>query len=40
MLDIAKEPGYFNNEDLTETGVLIVKTFQMLSIMIVYQTHN
>lgn len=38
ILDIANDPGYFEKKDLTETGVLIVKTFQMLSKMIVYQT--
>jgi four helix bundle protein len=36
ILDIAEEPGYFKKEDLTQTGDLIIKTFQMLSKMIVY----
>jgi four helix bundle protein len=36
ILDIAEELGYFKKEDLTQTGDLIIKTFQMLSKMIVY----
>jgi len=36
ILDIAEELEYFKKEDLTQAGILIVKTFQMLSKMIVY----
>ncbi len=36
ILDIAEELGYFKKEDLTQTGDLIIKIFQMLSKMIVY----
>lgn len=36
ILDIACELEYFRKENLTETGTLIIKTFQMLSKMIVY----
>lgn len=36
ILDIAVELEYFKEEDLTQTGDLIIKTFQMLSKMIVY----
>ncbi len=36
VLDSAQELEYFKREDLTQTGALIVKTFQMLSKMIVY----
>ena len=36
ILDIAVELEYFKKEDLTQTGDLIIKTFQMLSKMIVY----
>ena len=36
ILDIAAELEYFKKEDLTQTGDLIIKTFQMLSKMIVY----
>jgi four helix bundle protein len=36
ILDIAEELEYFKKEDLTQTGDLIIKTFQMLSKMIVY----
>ena len=36
ILDIAEELGYFKKEDLIQTGDLIIKTFQMLSKMIVY----
>lgn len=36
VLDIAQELEYFKREDLAQTGELIVKTFQMLSKMIVY----
>lgn len=36
ILDIAEELEYFKKEDLTQTGELIIKTFQMLSKMIVY----
>ena len=36
ILDIAEELGYFQKEHLTQTGELIVKTFQILSKMIVY----
>jgi len=36
ILDIAEELEYFNKEDLIQTGDLILKTFQMLSKMIVY----
>jgi len=36
ILDIAVELEYFKKEDLTETGNLIIKTFQMISKMIVY----
>lgn len=36
ILDIAEELGYFKKEDLTQIGDMIIKTFQMLSKMIVY----
>jgi four helix bundle protein len=36
ILDIAEELEYFKKEDLMQTGDLIIKTFQMLSKMIVY----
>ena len=36
ILDIAEELEHFKKEDLTQTGNLIIKTFQMLSKMIVY----
>ena len=36
ILDIAEELQYFKKEDLTQTGDLIIKTFKMLSKMIVY----
>lgn len=36
ILDIAEELGYLKKEDLIQTGDLIIKTFQMLSKMIVY----
>ena len=36
ILDIAVELEYFKKEDLAETGNLIIKTFQMISKMIVY----
>jgi four helix bundle protein len=36
IFGIAGELEYFKPEDLSETGELIVKTFQMLSKMIVY----
>jgi len=36
ILDVAIELEYFKKEDLKETGDLIIKTFQMLSKMIVY----
>ena len=36
ILDIAVELEYFKKEDLDQTGDLIIKTFQMLSKMIVY----
>ena len=36
ILDIAEELEYFKKEDLSQTGNLIIKTFQMLSKMIVY----
>lgn len=36
LLDIAEELEYLNKKGLEQTGVLIVKTFQMLSKMIVY----
>lgn len=36
ILDIAAELEYVKKEDLTQTGDLIIKTFQMLSKMIVY----
>ena len=36
ILDIAVELEYFKKDDLNQTGDLIIKTFQMLSKMIVY----
>ena len=36
IFDIAVELEYFKKEDLTQTGDLIIKTFKMLSKMIVY----
>ncbi len=36
ILDIALELKYFEKEDLTQTGDLIIQTFKMLSKMIVY----
>jgi len=36
IFDIACELEYFRKEELNETGSLIIKTFQMLSKMIVY----
>ncbi|WP_462221179.1 four helix bundle protein [Ferruginibacter sp.] len=36
IFDLAIDLEYFKKEDLTPTGVLMVKTFQMLSKMIVY----
>jgi len=36
ILDIAEELEYFKKEELTQTGELIIKTFKMLSKMIVY----
>lgn len=36
ILDIAEELEYYKKEDLSQTGELIVKTFQMLSKLIVY----
>ena len=36
VLDIATELEYFKKEDLMQTGELIIKTFKMLSKMIVY----
>lgn len=36
ILDMAPELEYFRKDDLTQTGVLIVKTFQLLSKMIIY----
>lgn len=36
ILDLAEELEYFKEEDLTQTGQLIVKTFQLLSKMIAY----
>jgi four helix bundle protein len=35
ILDMACELEYFRKEEITETGNLIIKTFQMLSKMIV-----
>ena len=42
ILDIAVELEYFKKEDLDQTGDLIIKTFKILSKMIVYQLtfHN
>ncbi len=36
ILDIAAELEYVKKEDVAETGILIIKTFQMISKMIVY----
>jgi hypothetical protein len=36
IFDLAVELKYFKAEELTETGALMIKTFQMLSKMIVY----
>lgn len=36
ILDIAEELAYFRKEELTQTGDLNIKTFQMISKMIVY----
>jgi hypothetical protein len=36
VLDLAVELGYIKKEELEETGELIVKTFKMISKMIVY----
>jgi four helix bundle protein len=36
ILDIAVELEYFKKEDLAQTGDLIIKTFQMISKMIVF----
>lgn len=36
ILDIAEELTYFRKEELTQTGDLIIKTFQIISKMIVY----
>ncbi len=36
ILDIGEELEYFKKEDLAQTGELIIKTFKMLSKMIVY----
>ena len=36
ILDIAEELEYYKKEDLSQTGELIVKTFQMLSKLVVY----
>ena len=36
VLDIATELEYFKKEDLMQTGELIIKTFKILSKMIVY----
>ncbi|MBS1512438.1 MAG: four helix bundle protein [Bacteroidetes bacterium] len=40
IFDIAVELGYFKKEEIDAAGVLMVKTFQMLSKMIVYQKEN
>jgi four helix bundle protein len=36
IFDLAVALEYFKKEDISETGVLMIKTFQMLSKMIVY----
>ncbi len=40
IFDLAVALEYLKKEELNETGLLVVKTFQMLSKMIVYENNN